>query len=254
MAKAIGLGKPFDDLIEAHDKYAGILKRNPTLIETESLSAEVYRVRTLLGAFNKSLQVAGLVNGLSSVEAWKSIRSIAAPYLKTRHSSTMLALLGDAGDMCAALQETANAGKVEQLGLTAQVTGIKELVTQCNKLLDIRGEEKEYRRRLGSATKARTVLQKQYRLIFATIIPSIYLLSNDATVKAKIVELVNHANATLDIFRHLISGGGNEGGGIDDEDTRPDTPDNPDTPDEPDEEDDGDEDVVPPPEWEDPDA
>jgi hypothetical protein len=109
------------------------------------------------------------------------------------------------------------------------VAAIKGLVDQCNDLLDIRGEEKEYRKRLGSASKARTALQKHYRQLFITVIPGIYLLATDPAVKAKLIELINHINATLDIFRHLTTGSGDwESDIISDEDTRPD-PTKPDT-------------------------
>jgi hypothetical protein len=224
------LGKPYDDLVVRHDKYSGILKRNPTLVKTAPLARNVLKVRSLLGVLNKSLQVAGAIGSdAGASEALETVSDIAAPYLKTKYSATMLALLADAGDMCVALREPAVAQKVSTLGLTAQVAAIKGLVDQCNDLLDIRGEEKEYRKRLGSASKARTALQKHYRQLFITVIPGIYLLATDPAVKAKLIELINHINATLDIFRHLTTGSGDwESDIISDEDTRPD-PTKPDT-------------------------
>ncbi|MDR3117817.1 MAG: DUF6261 family protein [Mediterranea sp.] len=255
VAQAVGLGGAYEKLVAAHTKYSIILKHNPTLIETESLTKDVLRVRNLMGALSESLRVAGIINNINLVEALKLVSSITTPYLKTRHTATMSALLGDAGDMCEALQEATTAPKVSALGLTEQVTAIKELVDRCNDLLSIRGEEIEYRQRLGSASKARITLQKQYRLIFATVIPGIYLTTSDSTIKQRIIEIVNQTNATLNIFRHLVSGGGSMGsGGVGDEDTRPDKPE---VPDQPGEEPGGNgdnEDNIAPPGWEDPDA
>jgi hypothetical protein len=228
-AQAVELGKPYGVLVAAHSKYADILRRNPALVETASLTGDVLRVRHLMGALNETLRAAGIINDAGLAEAVSVVANIAAPYLKTRNSATMLAVLGDAKDMCDALQDAAVSQKTDAVGLTKQVEAIQELVRKCNRLLDIRGEEREYRKRAGSATKARTALQKQYRVIFTTIIPAIYLTTTDDAVKEKLIEMINHTNATLDTFRHLVSGGGDWVSSVGDGDTRPIDPSIPDT-------------------------
>jgi hypothetical protein len=207
-AQMLGLGKPYDDLLEMHGKYASAIKRNPRLIDTMPLTKAVTRVRNLLAAFNKTLQAAKIIDDAGTREALELIINITAPYLKTRHRSTMAAVLADAGDMCEALQHIAVAPKVGALGLTAQVTAIKALTDWCNDLLYNRGKEVEYRRRTGSASKARAALQRQYRLIFRAIVPGIYLLATNTAVKDKLIELINHTNATLIVFRHLVGSKG----------------------------------------------
>lgn len=206
-AQAVELGEPYDMLVAAHNKYADILRRNPALVETASLTSDVLRIRRLMGALSDSLRVAWVIGDAALSEALGIVANIAAPYLRTRHTATMLAVLGDAKDMCEALQDAAVAQKTDALGLTKQVAAIGELVRRCNVLLDVRSGEREYRKRAGSASKARRVLYKRYRVIFATIVPAIYLTTTDAAVKEKLIEIINHTNATLDTFRHLVGSG-----------------------------------------------
>ncbi|MDR3119282.1 MAG: DUF6261 family protein [Mediterranea sp.] len=203
--KAVGIGMIYDELVTIHGKYAGILKRNPASIKTEPLTKSIARVRRLMGAFGKSLQVASAIEDSDLKEALKRVISITEPYLKTRRAATRLALLGDAGDMCQALSSTDVAEKVSTLGLSRQVDVIKKLVNQCNTLLCERGDEKEHRRLSGSATKARATLRKKYRQLFKAVIPGLYLTATDAAVRNKIVEIVNRTNATLNSFRHLTT-------------------------------------------------
>ncbi|MDR0658668.1 MAG: DUF6261 family protein [Mediterranea sp.] len=226
----VGLkGKPYDDYVAAHTQYAGILKHNPALVETEPLGEDVDRVRILLGVLGDSLRVAEFTGGDAGTEAAKVVSNIAAPYLKMRHKATMLGVLGGARDLCDALQDAVAAPKVELLGLTGQVTVIKELVQQCTKLFDLRGEEKEYRKKLGTARKARAELQKRLRVLFTTILPAIYLTTTDTAVKKNVTTLFDHINATLDTFRHLVGGGTGDGNDDYSDPERPVDPSIPDT-------------------------
>ena len=210
--QAVGLGKPYDDLIALDNKYSDILKHNPTLIETEPLTEDIARLRRLLGAFDSSLEVIKVTGGdAEKAEAEKAVSYVASPYLKGRGKSTMIALLGDAEDMCDALQDLAVAPKVDLLGLAGQVTAIKELAVRCNALIVARGEEKEYRKKLGTATKTRGALQKQYRFIFATILPAIYYTTTDPETKGILTTMLDEINAILDSLRYLTGGGTGDG-------------------------------------------
>ena len=213
-AQAIGLGKPYDDLIVLDDRYSDILKHNPALIETEPLTEDIIRLRLLLVAFDNFLQAIKITAAAEKAEAEKAVSYITAPYLKGKNRSTMLALLGDAEDMCDALQDLAIAPKVDLLGLADQVEAIKELALRCDALIVARGEEKEYRKKLGTATKVRRDLQKQYRVLFFTILPAIYLTTTDAETKDVLTTMFDKINAILDSFRHITGGG--TGGGNDD--------------------------------------
>ena len=213
-AQAVGLGKAYEDLTDLNAKFETIMKRNAALFETEALAENVEKLRRMLGLVDSSLRVALDVKDSDKLEAAKAVSYFAEPYLKGRHKSAMLELLGDAEDMCQAFQDPVNAPKAALLGLTEQVEAIKELASQCDTLVDIRGEEKEYRKKLGTASKARTALEKQYRFIFTSILPAIYYNTTDTTVKNNLVAILDHINATLDSFRHLT--GENSGSGNDD--------------------------------------
>ena len=211
-AQAIGLGKPYDELIVMDGKYADTLKHNRMLIETESLAEDTTRLRRLLAALDNSLRVIKVTgNDDEKAEAENVVSNIAAPYLKNRYKSTMLALMGDAEDMCDALMEPAIALKVELLGLAGQVAAIRELALKCGALIVARGEEKEYRKKLGTATKARRALQKHYRLIFISILPAIYYTTADPATKNILTTMLDEINGILDSLRHLTGGGASDG-------------------------------------------
>ena len=209
--QAVGIEEPCKELSELHTKYADILKHNPTLLETEPLSKDVARLRTLLGVFGDSLRVAGITGDADTAEKVRVVSNIAAPYLKNRNRSTMMSLLGNAQDLCDALGSDVNAPKVNALGLTGQLAAIKELEQQSSRRIDLRGEEKEYRKKLGTASKARSALQKQYRFIFTSVLSTLYHITTDNEVKNALTEMLDHINATLDSFRYLTGGGTGDG-------------------------------------------
>ena len=229
-AQSVGMGKPYNDYVTAHTTFEKILKHNPALVETESLTGDVNNVRLLLGVFDSNLRAAGITGDAAVVEAVKEVSNIAAPYIKVRHTATMLALLAAAQDLCQALETAAVAPKVALLGLTEQVTVIKQLAQRGNALVIARGEEKEYRKKLGTSAQARTALQKQLRFLFTGVLPVIYHSTTDAVVKNKVIMMLDEVNATLDSFRHLTGGGtgsGNDDYGYSDPgvpDTGPATP------------------------------
>ena len=222
-AQAVGLGKPYDELVALADRYAEILKRNPALIQTEPLTDYIAKLRLLFGLLDNSLRAARITNDSDQAEAVRVVSNVAAPYLKGKSRATIMALLGDARDLCDALGSAAYTQAVELLGLTGQVADIRELALKCDTLIDIRGEEKEYRKKIGTATAVRTALQKQLRFIFSGVLPVIYHSTDDTAVKNILVAMLDHTNATLDSFRYLTGGG--TGDGTDDygDPSKPDT-------------------------------
>lgn len=201
-AQAVGLGKPYHDLVALAAQYAGTLKRNPAYIETESLRKYANELRLLFGLLTKNLQVAGVINDAAKSETVKIVAYVAEPHLKRRNRVAMLELLGRAEELCQALQAADIAPKVAELNLTGLVTTIRQLMEQCNRLIETRGEEKERRKKLGRPSNIRLALQKQLRFIFS-VVTTLHYSATDATVRSKLVEMIDHTNATLDAFRHL---------------------------------------------------
>ena len=213
-AQAVGIGKPYDSYVAAHTAFEKILKHNPTLVDTEPLTEDVSNIRLLLGVLDSNLRAARITDDAGIAEAVKVVGNIAAPYTKVRHTATMLALLAAAKDLCRALETPAVAPKVDTLGLTEQVTVINQLAQRSNALVIARGEEKEFRKKLGTSAKARTALQKQLRFIFTGVLPVIYHSTDDDAVNNIVIMMLDQINATLDSFRHLTGGG--TGSGSDD--------------------------------------
>jgi hypothetical protein len=204
-AQAIGLGKPFDELIAQIHFYSTLTGRNKTFVETEPLVNVISKLRRQMGLLSSTLRVI-LANDEANAEAARVISNMAKPHLKGHRKSSMIGLLGNGVELCYALEDAEIAPLVTQLDLTKQLTFIHQLTDEGNRLLTIRSQEQYARKTNGTASKTKRRLQKQLRNLFSSLLPSIYQLTNDPNIKTTVTDISNHINATLDSFRHLAQG------------------------------------------------
>ncbi|MDR3118437.1 MAG: DUF6261 family protein [Mediterranea sp.] len=249
IAQTLGITKAYNEAMEQLNTLVDIFQRNPALLQTEKLVEAIAKLRRKMIALKTMFKGILIDVEGEQLNNAKIIENLAHPYLKSAHRDTQSTLVIRGKEMADALRSTANLPLLKQLGLKDIVDEISVLAHEADELLYARGEEKAYRKALGSAGKTRDRLEKQLRFLLYTTIPAHY---TEATGSQLIVfdRVVMDINGVLDSFRHLVGGGSsdwssnnpddNGSEGNDPEDNKPG----------------GDEDneYNPPPGWEDPDA
>ncbi|MDR3140802.1 MAG: DUF6261 family protein [Tannerellaceae bacterium] len=258
LAKTLGLGRAYNETEESYDKLVDIFRRNPAMLQTEELVVTIAGIRRKMILFKGMLKdVLASATG-EDIKKAKLLENLAHPYLKNAAHDTQAALAANAAEMADALRTAANLPALTSFGLKDFVDEIAALAHAVGQILYIRGEEKAFRKELGNATDTRKKLEKQLQFLLYSAIPVHYTEATGALLTAfehAIVEI----NGTLDSFRHLTSGNGsddpnsgsgdNNNGNGNEEDAGDDEEEVGGN-----EEEDNDDEFIPPPEWEDPDA
>jgi hypothetical protein len=216
VASAIGLGPAYTAMKRAYERLEDILKRNPSLLQTEPINLLVGQLRQALVTVRGYIQLALRETG-ALLESAKLVDHIASPYLKQSYYTTQSGIAAAAHELVSALKAPAMLEHTTALGLLEKVNAINLLQEQLNDLIDLRGEEVGYNKALGSATAARKELEAELRNVLYTVLPALYQLAPDSDKKKAIEAVVAHLNAQLEAFRHLLPSTGSGSGKDDDE-------------------------------------
>ncbi|MDR3119233.1 MAG: DUF6261 family protein [Mediterranea sp.] len=210
LAQILGVSKVYNQAKASFDELTEIFRRNPALLQTEKLVNTIAGVRRRMVALKAMLRgMLGYIEG-ERLDSAKIMENVAHPYLKTAYNDTQAALVANAIEMVDALRTAAILPLLTQSGLKTIVDEIAALARQAEEILYARGEEKAFRKALGSSDSIRRKLEKQLRFLIGVSIPAQY---NEAagTPAASFEHAITEINGLLNSFRHLISaGGGNE--------------------------------------------
>ena len=210
-AQTLGLGTPYNEMKASYEQLADVFRRNPAMLQTEKLVAAIVRIRRKMMLLKNTLREKLLDAKGERLENAKIINNVAHPYLKDISGDTQSALTANAMEMADALRTAGNLPKLTGLGLEEIVNDIATLAAEANELLLSRGEEKAFQKELGSATGARKILEKQLRFVLYSSIPVHYAEATGALAET-FEHTITAINGTLEIFRHLTSGGRNSSG------------------------------------------
>jgi hypothetical protein len=204
VAAALGIGKSYDDLRALYDRWGVMFQRNPSLLQTDQVTATMAELRRQMSLLSAELRVALADERDTGDNYARAADFMARPSLKRLSRQSYIDLLGNSERITDNLQTDGLAAAVELLGLTSRVTKIEQLRNKAEDLIAERGEELEFQKQLGSASSIRRLVEKQLRLILYSILPVLHITSQNPETTQLIDNVALNINGLLDSCRHLI--------------------------------------------------
>jgi hypothetical protein len=220
--------KPFTDFKTATDKYLEIFRRNPALLYTREYEEVIRRLRNLMSLFSARLKSAAQISTGDALANVEVVMHSSTQYLKNLHAMPGADLLGNAHELVSELGKLDLANRVATLELTSQLALIAQFQQEGIQYQGMRGDERELKKALGTATKQRLVVEKALIVLFQIVIPAVYLMGTPDTAPYNTLkEVIFKINSVLDDYRHLVSGNTGDDDIVPPEDEIPELPDDP---------------------------